>query len=71
MNTARALKVFLAKKVKSQNWLAKEADLTREYICNLCNESSGKTPSIAATERICQALDITVSEFFKEAENEI
>lgn len=68
MDTARALRVILARKGKSQYWLAKKTNLSKEYICNLCSDSANKTPSIDAAERICEALEVKMSDFFKEGE---
>ncbi len=71
MDTARALRVILARKGKSQYWLAKQTNLTKEYICNLCSDNNDKKPSIDAAERICDALGVKMSEFFKEGEDDV
>ena len=66
MSIAASLRMALAKKNKSQTWLAKEIEVTRPYVCNICN--GNKKPSIETIERICKALEITKSDFFKYGE---
>ena len=41
-------------------------DISREYICDIENESRNKHITIALLGRIAEALDIEISNFFKE-----
>ena len=51
---------------KSQNItvtaLSKEIGLTREYLTNL--ERNVNTPSLSTLQKICNALDVSIAEFF-------
>lgn len=58
-------KVRLAKNLTQQN-LADMTGMSREYICDIENESRNKHVSIAVLGRIADALKIDISEFFKE-----
>lgn len=70
MDTALALRVILAKKRKSQAWLARETGLTRSYISNLCNPEMKCRPSFDAAERFSAALEVPLSEFIRGGEEE-
>ena len=69
-NTALALRLALARGQKSQAWLSRETGLSRTYICSLCSDEDPARPSIEAAERICDALGIKMSAFFKDGEVE-
>ena len=57
-------KIRLQKKLTQQD-LADMIGMSREYICDIENESRHKHISIACLSRISQALDIDISLFFK------
>ena len=50
----------------TQQNLADMTDISREYICDIENESRNKHITIALLGRIAEALDIEISNFFKE-----
>ena len=49
----------------TQQELADMAELSREYICDVENESRNKHLTIAALGRIAEALDIPIGDFFE------
>lgn len=53
------------KKLTQQN-IADMTDISREYVCDIENESRNKHVSIALLGRIANALDIDITLFFKE-----
>ena len=67
-NTALALRLALAREQRSQAWLSRTTGLSRTYICSLCSDDDPARPSLEAAERICEALEIKISDFFKEGE---
>ena len=62
----QAVRVSLAKTMRSQNWLSKEVEKSRGYISLICNNH--RIPSIELTKLICKALDMPMSEFIKGGE---
>ena len=54
-----------AKNLTQQN-LADMTDISREYICDIENESRNKHITIALLGRIAEALEVDISVFFKE-----
>lgn len=52
------------KKLTQQN-LADMTDISREYICDIENESRNKHITIALLGRIAEVLDLDITEFFK------
>ena len=53
------------KKLTQQN-LADMTDISREYICDIENESRNKHITIALLGRISEALNIDIKDFFNE-----
>ena len=49
----------------TQQDLADMTDLSREYICDIENESRNKHPTIAVIGRIAEALNVDIEELFK------
>ncbi|MEE8209079.1 MAG: helix-turn-helix transcriptional regulator [Nitrosomonadaceae bacterium] len=68
MNIGVAIRVALAKRNKSQTWLANEVDVTRPFLSNLCNNN--KAPSIGMLRKIACALGMPVSELIKGGEGD-
>jgi hypothetical protein len=60
------LRVALAKKGRSQNWLHKETGKSREFINNICKEK--RCPSVRTINTFCSALDMCMSDFIKGGE---
>ena len=52
-----------AQNLTQQN-LADMTDMSREYICDIENESRNKHVTISVLGRIAEALDIPISKFF-------
>ena len=50
----------------TQQQLADKIDMSREYICDIENESRNKHPTIAVLGRIADALGISIKELFNE-----
>ena len=48
----------------TQQDLADMTELSREYICDIENESRNKHPTIAVLGRIAEAMDIHIVNFF-------
>ncbi len=55
----------LSKKLTQQD-LADMTDMSREYICDIENESRGKHLTISVLGRIAEALKIDIKDFFNE-----
>ena len=66
MDLGQGIRVMLAKRQVSQTKLAKEVDVTRPYMCSLCNNE--RVPSFGLLEKISEALDCKVSEIVAEGE---
>ena len=60
------IKKFRKERNLTQQNLADMTDISREYICDIENESRNKHITIALLGRIAEALDIEISNFFKE-----
>lgn len=58
-------KYRLEQKLTQQN-LADMTDMSREYICDIENESRNKHLTIAVLGRIAEALNINIKNFFDE-----
>jgi len=56
-------KYRLERNLTQQN-LADLAGLSRDYICDIENESRKKHPTVAVLGRIAEALDVTLSDIF-------
>ena len=59
------VKLFRRAQNLTQQDLADMTELSREYICDIENESRNKHPTIAVIGRIAEALNIEIGEFFK------
>ena len=57
-------KIRQIKKLTQQD-LADMTDISREYICDIENESRNKHISISLLGRIADALEVDITEFFK------
>ncbi len=68
MNIKLSLSIALAKRQKTQAWLADELNTSMSYISNVKNGSI--SPSIERLQSICKALDMKVSEFVALGEDE-
>jgi len=66
MNLGEAILVMLARRRKSQTWLAKEVSVTRCYMSSLCNNN--REPSWGLVNRISNALGCKLSELIREGE---
>ena len=66
MDIWQAIRVMLAKRQLSQAKLAAMVEVTRPYMCSLCNNE--RVPSFGLLERICEALECKVSELIAEGE---
>ena len=66
MNVSERIEELRLAKGWSVYKLSSEANLTPSTLANM--HARGTSPSIATLENICQALDITLSEFFTEAQ---
>ncbi len=60
------IKKFRLKQNLTQQDLADMIEMSREYICDIENDSRNKHLTIAVLGRISEALNIDISEFFKE-----
>ena len=60
----RNIKKFRLEQNLTQQDLADMTELSREYICDIENESRGKHLTIAVLGRIAEALNIDIREFF-------
>lgn len=60
------VKKFRLEKKLTQQELADMTELSREYICDIENESRNKHLTIAVLGRIAEALQIDITEFFKQ-----
>lgn len=60
------IKKFRKERNLTQQNLADMTDISREYVCDIENESRNKHITIALLGRIAEALDIEISNFFKE-----
>ena len=60
-----SIKVERARLDMTQQDLADMTELSREYICDIENESRNKHITIALLGRIAEALDINISKFFE------
>ena len=60
------VKKFRLEKKLTQQELADMTELSREYICDIENESRNKHLTIAVLGRIAEALQINITEFFKQ-----
>ncbi len=49
----------------TQQYLADKTDISREYICDIENESRNKHLSTAKLGRIAEALNVEIANFFK------
>lgn len=58
-------KYRLAKKLTQQN-LADMIEMSREYICDIENDSRNKHPTISVLGRIADALNIDIRDLFEE-----
>lgn len=62
-------KIRMSKSLTQQD-LADMTDMSREYICDIENESRNKHLTIAVLWRIAEALDTPIGEFFDAKEKE-
>ena len=60
------IKKFRLKNGLTQQELADMTEMSREYICDIENESRNKHLTIAVLGRIAEALQIDITEFFKQ-----
>lgn len=60
------IKKYRLDKHLTQQELADMTDLSREYICDIENESRNKHLTIAVLGRISEVLKIDITNFFKE-----
>ncbi len=60
------IKKIRIQKGYTQQDLADMTDISREYICDVENESRNKHISISLLGRIADALNVDIIEFFKE-----
>lgn len=58
----------LAKKLTQQN-LADMIEMSREYICDIENDSRNKHPTISVLGRIADALNIDIKDLFEDVNN--
>lgn len=63
MDLAESTRVGLAKKQKSQRWLAGELGVSVQFVSFIC--TGRKTPSISMLSVIAEVFDVSVSEFIK------
>lgn len=61
-------KYRLAKKLTQQN-LADMIEMSREYICDIENDSRNKHPTISVLGRIADALNIDIRDLFEDVNN--
>ena len=62
------IKKYRAEKNWTQQKLADMAEMSREYVCDIENESRNKHPTIASLGRIADAMEIHIVNFFKTEE---
>lgn len=62
------IKKFRLKQGLTQQELADMTEMSREYICDIENESRNKHLTIAVLGRIADALQIDITNFFKTTE---
>ena len=55
---------YRKEKMLTQQDLADMTDLSREYICDIENESRNKHLTITVLGRIAEALDVDIQDFF-------
>lgn len=67
MDLGEAILVMLARRRKSQSWLANELSVTKGYMSSLCNNN--REPSWGLVNRISSALDCKLSELIREGES--
>lgn len=60
------IKYFRLKQNLTQQDLADMTEMSREYICDIENESRNKHLTISVLGRIAEALNIDITEFFKD-----
>lgn len=60
------IKKYRKEKKLTQQDLADMTEISREYICDLENESRNKHITIALLGRISEALNINIENFFKD-----
>ena len=60
------VKKFRLKKGLTQQELADMTEMSREYICDIENESRNKHLTIAVLGRIAESLQIDITDFFKQ-----
>ena len=58
------IRYFRIKRNLTQQQLADMIDMSREYICDIENESRNKHPTIAVLGRIADAMNIHIVNFF-------
>lgn len=61
-------KYRLAKKLTQQN-LADMIEMSREYICDIENDSRNKHPTISVLGKIADALNIDIKDLFEDVNN--
>lgn len=66
VDVGKAIRVMLAKENKSQTWLAKKVNVTRSYMCSLCNNK--KTPSLHLLKIISLQFNSSLAELINEGE---
>lgn len=59
------IKRFRTKKKLTQQELADMTGLSREYICDIENDSRNKHPTVSAIGRVADALEIEMGSFFQ------
>ena len=59
------IKLFRKERHLTQQELADMIDMSREYVCDVENESRNKHLTIATLGRIADALKIDIGDFFK------
>lgn len=62
----RNIKKIRQSKSLTQQQLSELAEVSREYICDIENDSRNKHVTIAVLGRIAKALDTPIGDFFKE-----
>ena len=67
MDLGEAILVMLARRKKSQTWLANEVSVSRPYMSSLCHNN--REPSWSLLNRISTALDCKLSKLIAEGED--
>ncbi len=62
------IRKFRKERNLTQQNLADMTDMSREYICDIENESRNKHPTIAVLGRIAEALDVPIGDLLKISE---